>query len=961
MYKAIRKKVAATVSEIERTEDFAWGKWLKEPSVSEYEIEGFSTSLLDTAQYNSWLEKPTFRKKTFAFKDTFVFPEYKNLKLKKYKTSAVFFGLPKTELKKFKLFDNQFKLEHKPVKVEFTDFNLILKDILFGFGKIKVEIIPWELKPVVLKIDLLSNNYLTATDYSGKEHKVEFKPVKAPLKIYKVKFTNLDKIKLTKIYYLKNISLHDVRILSESLSRINSPQIKKEELKYFIVEEEKQEILREEPHVQNIVEEPAADINIEEPSVEENLIINEESLPEYNEVTDKSIEQQMSELLSGNISEEELFEPGIKEKPEVKTEEKILKEKEIKEDAPAQADDLSGKETEEETAELNKTIVEESEETSSEEDEEEADESKTNTEFEFVYYFQQEGAEFLLDTKRAVLHDELGLGKNIQAAVALKNLFINKNISNAVIVCDASEVGSFGTIPGDTDGWLGVLHQRVPELKAEAAKGTSQARNKQWKNPPDVLVISYDAFLFDLEENILNPKEQKKKTCFIIDEVQNLLGHKNFDRQKFIKSLNPKYLWLTSSYPEAEIKDSIDNAFKEKISVKNYFGRKRKDVANDLPPVTWENKWLTLDDAQVDEYNETFATAKEKVQWFLESGNPLRFNANVFTLIHQLKQVCNFSEKGKSKKTKLLLEQVKLIEKNNQQVIIFSQYEKAGTKKIEELLKKNDIKFLSYAPGLSTKEMSTVLKKFSSSPNITALVVGVKPSRVKIPSGNISYIINFDAWWNPASLWQVEDVITGTAKDGARLPLNIYTYVTKNTIEEKIHSLLHRKGFLNKHIMETVNPDSISEMITNPEWLEIFDMPDEGYKQRYRKGLLETEKRIDNYSLPDLKEKGVNLFTKLGYKNLDIIEGKSGDSFDIRGIFKRPNYDEQLCARFLTKSVTSSEEIKEHLAELKEITHKGKYFLISKGTFESEEVIKSNEALVDKNQLANYFYQFIIL
>src|SRR5690554_1273435 len=121
MYKAIRKKVAATVSEIERTEDFAWGKWLKEPSVSEYEIEGFSTSLLDTAQYNSWLEKPTFRKKTFAFKDTFVFPEYKNLKLKKYKTSAVFFGLPKTELKKFKLFDNQFKLEHKPVKVEFTD------------------------------------------------------------------------------------------------------------------------------------------------------------------------------------------------------------------------------------------------------------------------------------------------------------------------------------------------------------------------------------------------------------------------------------------------------------------------------------------------------------------------------------------------------------------------------------------------------------------------------------------------------------------------------------------------------------------------------------------------------------------------------------------------------------------------------------------------------------------------
>src|SRR5690606_29363171 len=129
MYKAIRKKVAATVSEIEKTEDFAWGKWLKEPSVSEHEIEGFSTSLLDTDQFNNWLEKPSFRKKTLDFKDTFVFPENKNLQLKKFKSSAVFFGLPKTELKKFKLFDRQFKFEHKPRKIEFTDFNLVLNEI----------------------------------------------------------------------------------------------------------------------------------------------------------------------------------------------------------------------------------------------------------------------------------------------------------------------------------------------------------------------------------------------------------------------------------------------------------------------------------------------------------------------------------------------------------------------------------------------------------------------------------------------------------------------------------------------------------------------------------------------------------------------------------------------------------------------------------------------------------------
>jgi hypothetical protein len=183
----------------------------------------------------------------------------------------------------------------------------------------------------------------------------------------------------------------------------------------------------------------------------------------------------------------------------------------------------------------------------------------------------------------------------------------------------------------------------------------------------------------------------------------------------------------------------------------------------------------------------------------------------------------------------------------------------------------------------------------------------------------------------------------------------------KDTVEERIHSLLYRKGFLNKCIMETVNPDTIAEMITNPEWLEIFDMPDEEYKQKYQKGLLETEKRIDNYSTIEFMERGKNFFSKLGYKNLAGSEGKSGSSFDIRGIYKKSKFDQQMCARFLLKDITTEDEIKKHLSELKEITNNGKFFLISRGSFEGDEIIISNEILLDRNHLINYFYQFIVI
>jgi hypothetical protein len=61
------------------------------------------------------------------------------------------------------------------------------------------------------------------------------------------------------------------------------------------------------------------------------------------------------------------------------------------------------------------------------------------------------------------------------------------------------------------------------------------------------------------------------------------------------------------------------------------------------------------------------------------------------------------------------------------------------------------------------------------------------------------------------------------------------------------------------------------------------------------------------------------------------------------------------------KEVVSESEVKQHLSELKEKAGNGKYFLITKGEFEGDEVIHSNEALIDRKLLTNYFYQFIVI
>jgi SNF2 family DNA or RNA helicase len=930
MYKSIRKKVASAVSEINKSDDFAWRKWLKEPPLDEFEVEGFETSLYDTNQYNSWLEKPSSNKKKINFRETFVFPELKKLTLKKSKTNTVFFGLGKIDIITLKLLNKEFKINHKPEEIDFRGKPVELKIFECKLAEPEIAEQPCEFNASIIKIDLLDSEILSAEKYDIKDFKIDFETVMQNPKIYKVKILGLDKIKFAKTYFLKNISLHQVRLLRESLKLFSAPAVTSEDIKYFVTEEEPEvlEILQEDIYV------PLGNIKPEEVIEEEEELISEiiiepsvESIQEPVENIDEALEKITEEeketpVLNENISE--VIETKVSEEPEKTIEVKNETVEEVKEEPEAEGSD--------------------------------------EYEFESLYYFQETGAEFLLDSRRALLADEMGLGKTIQVVSALKNSFANKKIKSAVIICDSAEIGSIGKISGNVDGWLGHLHQRALELKVEVINGAPQERAKHWKNIPDVLLWSYDSFFYDIEKNIIESKVLKKINCFIFDEVQNLFNKKNFNSDNLSKLINPKYLWALSSYPEKEIKEKLDKVFKEKLLIKNILGRSKKEVENDLPEVTWQNRWLTLDEEQSEEYNEAFESAKEKVQWFLESGNPLRFNANVFTILHQLKQVCNFSEKkGTSRKTDLLLEQVETIAKNRKKVVVFSQYNKAGTKKIEEIFKKNGVKYLSYAPGMSTKDMETMLKNFSKDASVTALITGVKPSKIKIPATEIPYVIHFDIWWNPSSLWQTEEAISGLSKGNTKEKLNVYSYLMKGTVEERIHELLYKKGFLNKHVIETVNPESIVEMITNPEWLEIFDIPDLEFKQRYEKGLLETEKRIDGYSTDEFIERGKSFFSKLGYKNLDVLKNKDNDSFDIRGIIKKAKFDQQMNARFILKDFVKEDEVKKHLTELKVRTNNGKFFLIIKGSFEGDEVVHSNEALIDRRLLTNYFYQFIVI
>ena len=89
------------------------------------------------------------------------------------------------------------------------------------------------------------------------------------------------------------------------------------------------------------------------------------------------------------------------------------------------------------------------------------------------------------------------------------------------------------------------------------------------------------------------------------------------------------------------------------------------DAAEEDALVNHEEFWLEPNERQRIEYKENFVESRKELKKVLESGNPFRYQSNIFTLVHKLYQVQNFSQDNDtSPKSDLLIQHVKAIEKS---------------------------------------------------------------------------------------------------------------------------------------------------------------------------------------------------------------------------------------------------------------------------------------------------------
>jgi superfamily II DNA or RNA helicase len=496
--------------------------------------------------------------------------------------------------------------------------------------------------------------------------------------------------------------------------------------------------------------------------------------------------------------------------------------------------------------------------------------------------YQPVGIAFLMNNESALLADDMGTGKTVMTTVALKILFQQHRIRRALIVCPVSVVRE----------WRKHLDEWASELVSSYIPGTRDIRSIRWNTDAHIYVTTYDSLRGDIESRLLPYNKLGVFDVVILDEAQNIKNPIS-GRSKAIKKLTRHRRWALTGTPiENKIEDlaslfdflrpgflSPYDMYPERIreKIKPYFLRRRKiDVLPDLPPKIKQKLWLEMDDSQRKEYERVSLGIIDELTGMGDQVTKVA----IFGRIQRLKQICNFASNSMaSPKTELLLEQVEQIIQSGQKVIIFSQYVKEGIEKLEQILA--PFGFAKIVGDQSQSVRDREIDRFKKMSEVSILLASVKAGGVGLNLTEASYVIHFDHWWNPATMWQAEDRVHRRGQKADKV--NVYSYWMAGTIEEKIHNILEEKGLLFADVIDGLAESQIDELISTNEWLEML-----GVKVKNKVTLPTTSKNHAHLSLEEIRQQLLDISPSqfehvvkelvrcLGYPNPKVT-GRTGD------------------------------------------------------------------------------------
>ena len=410
-----------------------------------------------------------------------------------------------------------------------------------------------------------------------------------------------------------------------------------------------------------------------------------------------------------------------------------------------------------------------------------------------LHAYQWEGVSFLFRSAGGLLADEMGLGKTVQAAVALALLLETASDVNRVLIVAPASL---------TLNWMAELSTWAPAIATRKLEGDATERDALYALPIPVLVGSYEQVRMDGIDRIPSGTFD----LVVLDEAQRI---KDRDSATSLacRLLPRTRSWALSATPLENNLDDIatilgflDPGFgahptKGKIARRleaSMLRRRKREVRAELPPVIVQDMQLELLGSQRARYEALWETRTAYL-----GSRVGEESAAMLGLITRLKGICNQdTESGMSVKLEAL-ETVIDSAGESARVIVFSQF----VRTLEWIAERLSIPHGLVVGAMDMEERHEAMERFRTERTPRALLVSLRAGGVGLNLGEASHVVLFDRWWNPAV--ESQAVYRAHRFDRSE-PLHVVRFVIRESIEERIASILDEKSALFDDVVEGV-------------------------------------------------------------------------------------------------------------------------------------------------------------
>jgi len=417
----------------------------------------------------------------------------------------------------------------------------------------------------------------------------------------------------------------------------------------------------------------------------------------------------------------------------------------------------------------------------------------------------------------SLIADDMGLGKTLQV-ISLLLKFKEEGYldqQQALVIVPTSLLTN----------WMKEIKKFAPLLNAVIYHG---ARRKLSRTA-DVIITSYGIARIDL--SLFN---QLDLYCTVIDEAQNI-KNVNTAQTEAIKSIeanlniamsgtpvenrlaeywsimdyvNPNYLGsildFTASYSDPIEKDNNQDRLEAFRKVTAPFILRRlksdKSIIQDLPDKIEQNYEAKLQPIQAEIYQKIVQDTLRDLTKFKDDKK--KRQGLILRLMGGLKQVCNhpyqYMHTGgqgpeQSGKGQILIDLLSRIQNQQEKTLIFTQYRKMGNLLLNWIKERFGMEPMYLHGGCSRVQRDVMVDAFQNDKQQTIFILSLKAAGTGLNLTAANHVIHYDLWWNPA----VEAQATDRAyRIGQKKNVQVYRFITKGTLEEKIDAMIQSKKAL---------------------------------------------------------------------------------------------------------------------------------------------------------------------